>query len=440
MATDFGDLCNIRLAPGGVYANVLPLTAAHAGTWQGWRSEIEKDFQNIAVIANTSKDELQSMSADTGMSEMLVVATKKERRPSVWTPTEILCVNLSKSPTTMAEGYATAREIAAIPPESEQGTLTHGIYTRMRQEARGNPWGAVGNSNNEMNNVIEALLRGEAHDPLTLTTYQLSVPTATLGETADTGPTHHLIGHATGNDPIGAFEWVPLDKLASKPAQQSMWAADAKSQTRITTSPTHGGTPVDQELSKEMVKNRSKWFISRNLRWTSQATAVSRTTKPAHGGRAWNAMQKVSDNAGQCIALYYNSTIGAIVRNAYGQSTQAGRAPIQIGSIPGLPYPAFHADTPEAQRARDIANRNFGQLSCLPLEPFAYCFRDTNRHKIDSVVAEMLGLDPQDEAVKEMLAYYRLLFASEPNVNGRQKKIMEALENHGQSDGEQEAD
>ena len=39
----------------------------------------------------------------------------------------------------------------------------------------------------------------------------------------------------------------------------------------------------------------------------------------------------------------------------------------------------------------------------------------------------MLGLDPADPAVSEMLTYWRALFAGEPNVNGRQRKIVAAL-------------
>ena len=39
----------------------------------------------------------------------------------------------------------------------------------------------------------------------------------------------------------------------------------------------------------------------------------------------------------------------------------------------------------------------------------------------------MLGMDPSDSDVQAMLEYYRLLFASEPNVNGRQKRILAAL-------------
>ena len=427
LATDFGNLCNIRLAPGGVYANVLPLTAAHAGTWKNWRRELEKDFENIVAIANTSQGELQSMSADTGMSEMLVVATKRARRPDQWNSTTILCVNLSQSPTTLAEGYAIAREISAIPAENEWGNIAHGIYTRMEQATAGSPWGAVGNSNNEMNQVIAALKEGKAHDPLTLEDYDLALEMSTLGDMAETGPTHHLIGHPKGNDPIGAFEWTPLADLANAPAQQAMWAADGKRQTRILASPTHGGIVVDRSLSQQMVKQRSEWHISRNLRWTSQAIAFAKTPRQAHGGSSWNALQEIQDEVGQCMALYYNSTIGAIALSGVGNSTQSGRARVQVTAISNLPFPAFNAGTSEAERARDIANQRFDELSRLKLQPFAYCFRDENRRRIDDTVAEMLGLDPQDGGVQDMLAHYRLLFAREPNVNGRNRGILGAL-------------
>lgn len=428
LASDFGNMCNMRMAPQGVFAHVMPLTAAHSGSWKQWRAELEKDFENIVAIANISSSELQSMSADTGMSEMLVVATKRSKRPKKWQPTEILCVNLDAAPATLAEGYAMAKEIAAIPETSAQGILSRGSYTRFQHDGAGFPWGAVGNSNNELTQVTTALLNGMAYDPLTLATHQLALPTAALGDTAGTGPTHHLIGHPRGNEPIGAFQWTPLSELSVTPAQQSMWAADSKAQTSIAVRPTHGGTIVDQDSAQRMAQRRSQWFLSRNMRWTSQAIALANTARLVHGGRAWNAMQGLSDETGQCIALYYNSAFGAIVRNAYGQSTQAGRATIQVGAIPGLPCPAFHSDTPEAQRAREIAGQHFDELSRLPLDPFAYCFRDANRHRIDLVVAEMLGLDPSDTGVRDMLAYYRLLFAGEPNVNGRQKSILAALE------------
>ena len=432
LASDFGNLSNIRLAPGGVYSHVLPLTAAHSASWGNWRAEMEKDFQDIVVIANVSGSELQSMSADTGMSEMLVVATKRGKRPKQWQPTEILCVNLHSAPATLAEGYAMAKEIAAIPADSPRGLLARGNYTRFQHDGAGFPWGAVGSSNNGLTLVMTALLDGNAFDPITLTTRELALPIAALGDIAEAGPTHHSIGHPRGAaDQIGAFEWWPRSALGVAPAQQSMWAADAKEQTKILTNPTHGGEIVRFELAQQMVAYRSSFHLNRNISWTSQALAVAHTRRAVHGGSAWNALQGQNVSANKAVALFLNSVWGCLILNAYAKSGQRGpRARLQIKGIPGLPCPAFHLDTPAAQQARDIADQHFDELARLELEPFAYCFRDANRHRIDDAVAEMLGLDPALAGVQEMLAYWRILFAGEPNVNGRQRKIVEALDKH----------
>ena len=429
LASDFGNMSHLRMAPGGTFAHVLPLTAAHAKTWHNWRFQMEKDFEHIVAIANVGSD-LESMSADTAMNEMLVVATKRQERPLTWEPTSILCVNLNTAPASLSQGYAIAQEIAGIAADRDQGTLQCGSYIRTATPTAGFPWFAVGTGNPELTAVVAALMRGNCYDPLTLTQTPLALDGTALGDLAATGPTHHLIGHLKGNEAIGAFEWTPLDIHNSTAAQKSMWSADAKRQTTIMSEPTHAGTVVDQDLAERMALERSSWFISRNLRWTSQAIAIAKTRQRVHGGRAWNDLQDLSDDIGQCLALYFNSTFGAIVRTAYGQSTQSGRATIQVGAIGGLPCPDFAADTPDAQHARDVADQYFDALAWMELQPFAYCFRDSNRHQIDLVVAEMLGLDPADTAVHEMLEHYRLLFSSEPNVNGRQKSIVKALEQH----------
>ena len=124
---------------------------------------------------------------------MLVVATKRERRPREWRPTEILCVNLHAAPETMAQGYAIAQEIAAIPADSRQGTLSQGQYIRTPQNDAGFPWGAVGNSNNELSDISMALLEGKAYDPAMLATHELSLAMTTLGEMGNPGPTHNLV-------------------------------------------------------------------------------------------------------------------------------------------------------------------------------------------------------------------------------------------------------
>ncbi len=427
LGSDFGNMCNMRLKPGGVFAHVLPLTAAHAGSWTQWRREMVRYFKDIVVIANTNTSELQSMSADTGMGEMLVVATKRDTPLEGSEVDELLCVSLSAAPATMAEGYALAREIAAVPDGSPTGTERWGSWARLKQNGTGSPWGAVGNRNVELIAVSELMLEGRLYDPTTLNEHAMLLPMATLSELAETGPTHHLIGHPRGSEAIGAFEWNPLETLPVAPSQKSMWSANAQTQVRIATDPTHGGRVVSQSLARRLVAQRSNWFISRNLRWTSQALAFAYTGNVTHGGRAWNAMQDLDDGVGRCLALWNNSIFGGIVRNAYGQTTQAGRATIQVNAIAGLPCPDFGANTTAGAHARWVADMNFAGLSGLELEPFAYCFRDENRWRIDDVVAEMIGLDPSASDVADMLAHYRLMFASEPNVNGRNKGVLGAL-------------
>ena len=203
-----------------------------------------------------------------------------------------------------------------------------------------------------------------------------------------------------------------------------MWAADGKNQTRMIVQPTHGGSAIDRKLARQVTAQRSRWFVNRNLAWTSQALAVAKTRDLVHGGRTWNALQNVSEENGRCIALFSNSIFGAIVRRAYGQKGQRGpRAAVQVGAIAGIPCPAFHIDTPEAEAARSLAEDHFDRLARLRLEPFVFCFRDKNRHEVDNVVAEMLGLDPADSDIQAMMQRYRMLFASEPNVNGRSSRI-----------------
>ena len=439
LGSDFGNMSNIRLKPGGIFAHVLPLTAAHAESWQSWRAELEKDFTDIVAIANVGT-ELESMSADTAMNEMLVVATKREARPDKWEPTEILCVNIGSAPQTLSQGYAIANAIDAISTNSNQGVFDGVGFVRLSTLSPGFPWFAVGNRNFDMAAVATALIRGQVYDPTRHRDIAMSIDGVRLSDLAGSGPTHHLIGegsatgpthdligHAAGGDGRGAFEWHPMGTWSGTSAHLSMWSADSKTQKTISCEPTHAGVVVNSELAQRMIETRSQWFLSRNLRWTSQAVAVVNTATECHGGRAWNAMQGLDDEIGRCIVLWFNSTFGSIVRNAYGQSTQPGRATIQVKAIAGLPCPDFGADTAAGTHARSVASTNFTELSELELEPFAYCFRDKNRWRIDDVVAEMIGLDPADAQVREMLAYYRLMFASEPNVNGRNRGILGAL-------------
>ena len=85
LGSDFSALADRKLAPGGVFASVLPLTAAHAESWQGFREHIEREYRDVMAIAFTG-NEAGMMSADTHMNEMLLIAKKRSAQDSTPPP------------------------------------------------------------------------------------------------------------------------------------------------------------------------------------------------------------------------------------------------------------------------------------------------------------------------------------------------------------------
>ena len=143
---------------------------------------------------------------------------------------------------------------------------------------------------------------------------------------------------------------------------------------------------------------------------------MSRTEVPCHGGRAFNGFHLKKESplgTAEALAIFANSTLGAIARIGYGNASQEGRSCLSATSFPKVPYPNFAGNTSEATTAREIATRVFPRLSRLELEPFAFCYRDPARHEIDLVCAKMLGL-PDSAGTRKLLQAYREAFANEP--------------------------
>ena len=81
MAASFLVLAKHKVKSGtGRMGFVLPLTCAFADSWTETRRMVESEFTDILLIATASGASLKhaSFSADTGMEEMLLVATRRE--------------------------------------------------------------------------------------------------------------------------------------------------------------------------------------------------------------------------------------------------------------------------------------------------------------------------------------------------------------------------
>lgn len=411
------------------HGKVLPLTAAHAPTWAGFRRNIENEYTDVIVIS-TAAGTGQSMSADTGMQEMLLVGTK-HRNPQgtlKWQHGDqaVMCVNLTKPFTSKLEAkmYADAirREAALGKPsgEIEVGSKV-GTYTRMADLGEGKPWHALGLAG-DYATLVSHLTAGRAWNPSTGKVVPFALPMATLSDVSTKGPTHHLLGSpSTSHDPGGAFVMHPSHETTEY-QNPSLWEMDADAQTQISCLPTHFGTPrTTPAEAQRMQKTAGHFHLGRNLRTSSQKVAMAYTETQCMGGRSWTTLT-MEKGVAEAVTLFMNSTYGVLVRSGYGMTTQLGRSTIQIRAIDGHPVPNF-TKNPDAT---SIALEHFDQLRELPLNRIALTALDSNRAEIDRVVTRMLGL-PWNPETENMLAQWRRLMCLQPAINGGNKEILATL-------------
>lgn len=432
LGADFSALADRKLKPGGVFATVLPLTAAKAESWEGFRKTIEREYHDILVIAFSSHRG-SMMSADTHMNEMLLLATKRQESKGDGEDARIAYVNLNAAPESVPESLWYAKLIGEIDWSKRNSGVIYefgkqiGSWTIDTTVRLGFPWFTVGMRNHHLSAVTADLMRGRLYSPTDFQRWEFDVKFTALGEVVDIGPTHDLIGHPSDGDGRGAFTFSEItseDDLL----YPSLWAVDAQTQKRISIPPTHRGVPAveDEDVLREMIAHKSDLFISRNLGMVSQALAAARTLEPAMGGSTWTALESDDEGVKAALALWFNSTLGLMVRIAYGQTTQPGRSRMQVRALAGLPVPDFAADSGAGERARSIARRRFDALSVVELQPVSYAFQDERRAEIDDAALAMLGL-ADERGARGALAELRRLWCKEPSVHGGSERIMRAM-------------
>ena len=443
LGADFSALANQKLKPGGVLATVLPLTAAHAESWEGFRRTIENEYRDLTVIAFTSHDTYRTapaqrrqqsvmMSSDTNMAEMLLIATKRGKGDD--TPATIFSVNLSETPPSESESFWYARLLEDIRESADSSGLIYagrqelGSWTRTSSPRPGFPWFPVGMRNHHLVDAAAELMNGRFYSLPTRQRWNLNLPFTTLAQVVDIGPTHHLIGHLREmRETIGAFTFTDVTQ-GQLPIYPALWAAQADRQKRLTVGPTHSGEPAvsDESALQQMLTQRSNLFISRNLWMVSQALAAARTEQLMMGGRGWTALLSDDDDVKSALAIWLNSTPALLVRTCYAQTTQPGRATMQIRALAGFPVPDFAANSAAGEQARTVARQLIDELSTLELQPISYAFSDENRRQFDAAALAMAGLGDNQQA-SDAINVLRDQWCREPSVHGGIAQVMRAL-------------
>ena len=444
MAASFLVLAKHKVKAGtGRIGFVLPLTCAFADTWTETRRMVESEFTENVVIATASGASLQrgGFSADTGMEEMLLVATRC-KSPQKESRAMLHCVTLYEPCTRNGEATEVARAIEQAKEQCVAANTTHpitvgnseiGCITAMHTDGEGLPWSMVGVTHGGLALAADALTRG-ALDHIVGTPIPLGLDMGTIEEVFAVGPTHDLLGHPKGKDPRGAFEFHPVtSETDAIGADRAVWAASAPKQRSLCVLPTHKGlAPPGVGSSAQRRKMRatvSTLFYARNLRWTSQALLSASTAQPVLGGRAWTALLHDDVRVRKAFALWWNSTLGMIVHWTQGQRTQNGRSPTQIGALRKIPCPRLDR---LSDAVLEMGAARFDALSNQSLCPAKDAVNDPVRHEIDVVVANMLEIHKAQSVAEEVTSLQsvpesgirnaveilRKLWCAEPSVHG----------------------
>lgn len=462
MGASFLALAARKTVPGGRIGFVLPLTAAFADSWTPTRQVIEREFQDIVAVAVAAGQALgrDALSADTGMEEMLLVATKRPKavaRPySKAVPAEpIRCVTLREPLSRLGEAGEIGRAIVETSDRVggvgkwrpvRAGDDELGSVLVFGAGGEGGPWSPLGVTHADLALAADALAKGSidfiCEEPLAL-----SVPMSTIGDVFEVGPTHDLIGHPVGGDGRGAFEFHPV--VHRPPAvetrgiadaelgstlggtdtigrDRALWTADSRRQTQLLVDPTHKGVApagVGSKAAREAMRaSRSDLFYARNMRWTSQALLAATTVDPLMGGRAWTTLTHPDPRVRRASSLWVNSIFGMVVHWTRGQRTHAGRSTTQVEALKQIPIPRL--DLLE-DSALNRAAALFDRARTQRLAPACQAHCDLARTSIDEAVVDLLGLPAEALAAASRL---RRLWSEEPSVHGRNQRAMALLE------------
>ena len=418
LASNFIDLAHAKVrSPGGVLALVLPASFLQGKAWAAARRLFDEHYRDVVVvsIAATGTTD-RAFSADTGMAEVLVVATRRGNAESPGEPA--LFINLLRRPQAIVEAKTGARAVQRIPGDRSVGAIPIGAGERAGCSIRGtlSEMGCAGIRDTGVAQAATRLERGELRLPRQREAIPVSV--VRLGELGDRGLLDRDInGPPTSNTgpPRGPFDISSLGP-ADVPTYPALWSHTAARETRMIVSPDHAGEArpgCEDRAMDAWQRTASRLHFNRDFRINSQPLAACLTPDPSIGGRAWPNFLCGDRLWETPLVLWANSTLGLICFWWIGARQQLGRAILTISKLPALTVLDPRSLTaPQLDRADEILGR-FRDRTMLPANE---AWRDEVRQALDrAVLVDLLEL-PED--VLEPLALLRHQWCAEPSVHG----------------------
>ena len=426
LASNFIDLAHAKLKPGGVLALVLPATFAQGESWEAARNLLAERYRDVTVVTiATDGPTDRAFSADTGMAEVLVVATRRDEEDEDGEST-FQFVNLHRRPVHHLEAVELAKFMAGTDRRPGTGRIVFGREGRSGEIAVGGSYinaerfhcGCAGLAHHHLARFMLSLAEGEL---LAIRRNRAAgIPLTRLKNLGERGL---LSRDLTGAPPRGPFKKIPL-LPGQLPAYPALWTHDARRERSFM-------VEADCELrsregSEEQAADVWQRFASRlhltvNFQVNSQSLAACLTPEKTLGGTAWPNFILEDIEHEKAVLLWFNSTLGLMGYWWAGTRQQLGRTRVQITTIPSL----LSIDARELdKRALRKADSLFERFRGVEFLPANESYHDPGRKALDeALLVELLGVPAE---LMDDFDLVRRQWCAEPSVHGGKKTRLRA--------------
>ncbi len=415
LASYFVDLADRKLKHGGTMGFILPATILASSTMQKMRDMLATEYHNVVVITIAeAKSEDAAFSADTGMAECIVIATKGAGKNSE--RGKFVCLN--QRPQSLLEAMEIAkyvnrnestRRLEDIPSGGDMIKIGNDIVGQMLDcpLPLGKSWGVSRVKSMALIQSAYSVQKGVIHLPLQTTKVNVSI--CRVEDIAQVGWHPESV---YGKD--GPFDMVKGD--AKGDGYPCLWSLNRETQRSMLVEPDSKGIPrgnAEDNLRKILTKN-SRAHYNLYLRFNANSTLVLVTAAPAVGVNRLTNVAFENPQHETAFALWCNSTLGLMCHWMHGGKQQSGRGILTLKTLETLP-------TLDVRELSDAALANadaiFERLKYKRMLPVNECAHDPVRAELDrSLLTDVLGIT-SDSMLKSMQTLREMLCA-EPSIHG----------------------
>lgn len=442
LASAFLALADKKLRDEGRIALVLPQSFLAGKSWEEARALIRSSYGQIIVVTSAGARSIdKSFSADTGMGECLLVASKGSRSDG-----RARFVTLGERPRSELEGYKIASLVHSDVNvrKLEEGPIG-GVPINVGDDVIGEildcplpasgPWqfGTVPDFS-----VVQSawqLARGKFWIPVMQETNVCDLPVTRLSHLLEKLPVYHLDIRSPGKNkagvPRGPFD-IHTPPIHAAPTFPALWAHDASrerfmevdfdSEAIIRTSCSRDTQKQINKKAEAIWATATRSHIATDFQYNSQSLCVSITNVDCIGGRAWPSVIFPRERRATwepAFAVWSNSTLGILLFWWQASRQQGGRGVTTVTALPALPTLDLRALSDEQLAA---AGRIFEDMKHCPMLPVNQIDEDPVRAELDRLLlTEVLGLPAELCAKDGPMDLLRRKMAAEPSIHGGKK-------------------